>query len=187
MILERLKQYAYLMRLHKPIGILLLLWPTLWALWLASSGKPESSLLLIFVAGVILMRSAGCIINDFADRHFDGHIRRTRDRPLVSGKVSVTEALILFVLLCLLAFFPGFAFKQSYLDLRCDWCWFDRLLSFYEAIYAFATSGFRNRFYLGCSYGIRGSARSADLAGLALVFYSDALADYLRHFLCDDG
>jgi 4-hydroxybenzoate polyprenyltransferase len=103
-MIERLKQYAYLMRLHKPIGILLLLWPTLWALWLASKGQPDKKVLLIFVAGVVLMRSAGCIINDFADRHFDGHVRRTKDRPLASGKVTVKEALLLFVLLALLAF-----------------------------------------------------------------------------------
>lgn len=103
MMIERLKQYAYLMRLHKPIGILLLLWPTLWALWLAGSGRPDREVLGIFVVGVVLMRSAGCIINDFADRHFDGHVRRTRDRPLASGKVTVAEALILFVILSLLA------------------------------------------------------------------------------------
>ncbi len=103
MIFERLKQYAYLMRLNKPIGILLLLWPTLWALWLASAGKPSWGLLIIFIAGVILMRSAGCIINDFADRHFDGKVRRTRSRPLAAGTVTTSEALILFVLLCLLA------------------------------------------------------------------------------------
>lgn len=103
MTLARLKQYAYLMRLHKPIGILLLLWPTLWALWLASAGTPSWKLLFIFITGVILMRSAGCVINDFADRHVDGQVRRTRDRPLAAGTVTVSEALILFVLLCLLA------------------------------------------------------------------------------------
>jgi len=99
MMKERLKQYIYLMRLHKPIGILLLLWPTLWALWLASSGRPASRLIFIFVAGVILMRSAGCIMNDFADRHFDGQVRRTKDRPLARGKIYVYEAVILFLLL----------------------------------------------------------------------------------------
>ena len=104
MVIERLKQYAYLMRFHKPIGILLLLWPTLWGLWLAGPGAPSLPLLLIFIAGVFLMRSCGCIINDFADRHFDGHIKRTRERPLASGKISVAEALSLFVVLLVLAF-----------------------------------------------------------------------------------
>lgn len=103
MKLEHLKQYAYLMRLHKPIGTLLLLWPTLWALWLAASGRPDWDLLFIFIAGVVVMRAAGCIINDFADRHFDGHVQRTRYRPLASGKITVAEALLLFVLLCFLA------------------------------------------------------------------------------------
>lgn len=103
MNLPRLKQYAYLMRLHKPIGTLLLLWPTLWALWLASSGRPSLKLLLIFVAGVIVMRAAGCIINDYADRHFDGYVKRTSYRPLASQQLSVQEALMLFVLLCFLA------------------------------------------------------------------------------------
>lgn len=101
---EKLKQYFYLMRFHKPIGILLLLWPTLWALWLASNGKPNVYIVTIFVLGVVVMRAAGCIINDFADRHFDAHVERTRERPLATGKVSVKEALILFSILILCAF-----------------------------------------------------------------------------------
>lgn len=105
MIHERLYHYACLMRLNKPIGIFLLLWPTLWALWLASAGWPDHKILFIFVTGVVLMRSAGCVMNDFADRNFDGHVERTRERPLASGKVSAVEALILFGFLCLLAFF----------------------------------------------------------------------------------
>lgn len=101
---HHLLQYARLMRLHQPIGILLLLWPTLWALWIAGNNHPRQSLVAIFILGVILMRSAGCVINDFADRHFDGYVTRTKDRPLVTGMVSSKEALILFVCLCLLAF-----------------------------------------------------------------------------------
>lgn len=92
------------MRLNKPIGILLLLWPTLWALWLAAAGRPDERILAIFIAGVILTRSAGCVLNDFADRHFDGHVRRTRERPLASGKITVPEALLLAALLSLCAF-----------------------------------------------------------------------------------
>lgn len=101
---EKLKQYAYLMRFHKPIGTFLLLWPTLWALWLAGEGHPKFSILLIFILGVIVMRAAGCIINDFADRNFDGHVERTRDRPLATGKVKPLEALGLFLLLLTIAF-----------------------------------------------------------------------------------
>ena len=101
---ERLSAYARLMRLHKPIGAFLLLWPTLWALWLACDGHPTPKLFVVFVAGVFLMRAAGCIINDFADRGFDPHVTRTRERPLATGEVSVAEALLLFALLALLAF-----------------------------------------------------------------------------------
>lgn len=103
-ITERLPLYLRLMRLDKPIGILLLLWPTLWALWLASSGIPAWPVLAIFVAGVVLMRSAGCVINDYADREFDPHVARTRDRPLAAGKVSPREALLLAAALSLVAF-----------------------------------------------------------------------------------
>jgi 4-hydroxybenzoate polyprenyltransferase len=95
--------YAALMRLDKPIGILLLLWPTWWALWAACAGTPPWSLWLIFTLGVILMRSAGCVINDYADRNFDGHVERTKKRPLASGQVSTAEALQLFFLLLLLS------------------------------------------------------------------------------------
>ncbi|WJW76790.1 4-hydroxybenzoate octaprenyltransferase [Thiohalobacter sp. IOR34] len=101
---ERLYQYYLLMRLDRPIGILLLLWPTLWALWMAAGGLPDLQVLLVFVAGVVLMRSAGCVINDFADRRIDPHVRRTRERPIAAGRVSPREALLLFAVLCLAAF-----------------------------------------------------------------------------------
>lgn len=101
---ERLSHYEKLMRLDKPIGILLLLWPTLWAQWLASHGHPDWLILWIFIVGVVLMRSAGCVINDYADRDFDPHVARTRERPLASGKVSPKEALLLAAALSLLAF-----------------------------------------------------------------------------------
>lgn len=95
--------YRQLMRLDKPIGIYLLLWPTWWALWLAADGVPPWSLWLVFTLGVVLMRSAGCVINDYADRNFDGAVRRTQQRPLAAGKVSAAEALQLFGCLLLLA------------------------------------------------------------------------------------
>ena len=104
MIAERLKDYARLMRLHRPIGILLLLWPTLWALWIAGQGRPDTHVLAVFVLGVVLMRSAGCVINDYADRDFDPHVERTRDRPIAAGRVRPREALVLFAALCLIAF-----------------------------------------------------------------------------------
>ena len=98
-----LADYARLMRLDRPVGILLLLWPTLWALWLSSAGHPDSHVLWIFVAGVLLMRSAGCVINDYADRGFDPHVERTRNRPLAAGRVTPLEALLLFAALGLAA------------------------------------------------------------------------------------
>lgn len=101
---ERLYQYYLLTRLHKPIGIFLLLWPTLWALWIAGEGTPDLLVLFVFVSGVVLMRSAGCVINDFADRNIDRHVERTKDRPITSGKVRPSEAIALFVVLSLIAF-----------------------------------------------------------------------------------
>ncbi len=104
MLREKLDLYEKLMRLDKPIGILLLLWPTLWALWLSSDGRPGGVILWVFVLGTVLMRSAGCVINDYADRDFDCHVERTRERPLTAGKVSTKEALTLFAVLSLAAF-----------------------------------------------------------------------------------
>jgi 4-hydroxybenzoate polyprenyltransferase len=101
---DRMIAYAYLIRLDKPIGTLLLLWPTLWALWLASGGFPKLSLLIIFTLGTFLMRSAGCAMNDYADQDFDRHVLRTRDRPITSGKIAGKEALLVAATLALLAF-----------------------------------------------------------------------------------
>ena len=101
---ERLREYALLMRLDRPIGALLLLWPTLWALWVAGAGSPSAGVVAVFVTGVFLMRSAGCVINDYADRDIDPHVRRTRSRPLAAKRIQPKEALGLFVVLCLTAF-----------------------------------------------------------------------------------
>lgn len=101
---QRLRAYALLVRFHRPIGSLLLLWPALWALWLAAQGQPPWRVVLIFIAGVFLMRSAGCAINDFADRNLDGQVLRTRERPLATGLVSPREALGVFFALGLAAF-----------------------------------------------------------------------------------
>ena len=103
LIKEKLDLYEKLMRLDKPIGILLLLWPTLWALWIVTDGRPPWALAWIFILGTVLMRSAGCVINDYADREFDRHVERTKDRPLTAGKVSTREALALAATLTLCA------------------------------------------------------------------------------------
>lgn len=127
-VLAKLDAYARLTRLDKPIGTLLLLWPTLWALWLAARGVPDTRLLVVFILGTLVMRSAGCIINDYADRDFDPHVARTRNRPLATREVSVREALALAAILVIIAFalvlqlnwltialsFPALAIAASY-------------------------------------------------------------------------
>jgi 4-hydroxybenzoate polyprenyltransferase len=115
-LFDRVHQYWLLMRFHRPIGTLLLLWPTLWALWLAGEGRPRADVFLVFVLGVVLMRAAGCVINDYADRNLDGQVRRTRTRPLAEGRVSAREALILFAALVLIAFL--LVLTQNYLTIQ---------------------------------------------------------------------
>lgn len=103
-LLDRAQQYWLLARFDKPIGTLILLWPALWALWVASHGKPDLLVLSVICLGVVMMRAAGCVINDYADREFDPHVERTKQRPIAAGKVTPKEALILFVVLCLISF-----------------------------------------------------------------------------------
>lgn len=103
-VIDRAKQYWLLARFDRPIGILILLWPALWALWVASNGQPDTLVLTVICAGVILMRAAGCVINDYADRDFDPHVERTKQRPIAAGKVTPKEALIFFIVLTLIAF-----------------------------------------------------------------------------------
>ena len=102
--MTKLALYFRLIRANKPIGILLLLWPTLWALWMATNGKPDPKILIIFIVGTALMRSAGCAINDYADRDFDKHVKRTAERPLTSGRIKSWEALMVAGVLAAAAF-----------------------------------------------------------------------------------
>jgi len=102
---RRVAEYARLMRLDRPVGTWLLLWPALWALWIAGAGRPRPRVLLVFVLGVVVMRAAGCVINDFLDRDIDPHVQRTRDRPLAARRVSPFEALLLFALLLAVALY----------------------------------------------------------------------------------
>jgi 4-hydroxybenzoate polyprenyltransferase len=135
------------MRLDKPIGILLLLWPTLWALWMSTRGHPNWIVVWIFLLGTVLMRSAGCVMNDYADRHFDPHVERTRARPLAAGEVTGREALVLAAMLCVLAF--GLVVQLNKLTI---------LLSV-AALFLAATYPFTKRFfsipqaYLGIAFG----------------------------------
>ncbi len=112
-MIARLRLYAKLVRLDRPIGILLLLWPTLWALWIAGGGRPQAIIVAVFILGTVLMRSAGCAINDYADRDFDGHVKRTAQRPLAAGSISTHEAVAVAALLALLAFFMVLLFLNT--------------------------------------------------------------------------
>jgi 4-hydroxybenzoate polyprenyltransferase len=169
-IAVKLRDYAQLMRLHRPIGILLLLWPTLWALWIAGQGRPDLHVFVAFVLGVVLMRSAGCVINDYADRDFDQHVARTRDRPIAAGRVSPREALALFAVLCLIAFALVLTLNRLTI-----------LLSFAGAFLA-ATYPFLKRyshlpqFYLGMAFGwgipMAFAAQTGGVPGLAWILFA---------------
>jgi 4-hydroxybenzoate polyprenyltransferase len=110
---ERLTQYFLLARLHRPIGILLLLWPTLWGLWIAADGNPGVTNVIVFVLGTVLMRSAGCAINDYADRDFDVHVERTKDRPLAARRISTDEAMMVAATLAFIAFLLVYFFLNK--------------------------------------------------------------------------
>ena len=146
-LIKKLDAYERLMRLDKPIGILLLLWPTLWALFIASRGKPDWIVLLVFVTGTVLMRSAGCVMNDIADCKYDGLVERTKNRPLATGELSIKEAYLLAAGLSLLAFCLVLFFNKSTI-----------LLSF-AALFLAASYPFTKRFlaipqaYLGIAFG----------------------------------
>lgn len=106
--------YMALMRLNRPVGIYLLLAPTLWALWIASQGQPSIKLIIVFTLGVVIMRSAGCVINDVADRHVDPHVTRTKNRPIAAGRITPIAAVIFFILLCYAAFLLVFFFTNKF-------------------------------------------------------------------------
>lgn len=158
------------MRLNRPIGILLLLWPTLWGLWFAANGMPDTLVLVVFIAGVILMRSAGCVINDYADRHFDPHVERTRMRPLAAGRVSEKEALFLFVFLCLTAF--GLVLLMNPLTIKLSVAG-----AFLAASYPFLKRYTHlPQFYLGAAFGwsipMAFAAQTGTVPGLAWILFT---------------
>jgi 4-hydroxybenzoate polyprenyltransferase len=146
-LIERLDAYGRLIRLDKPIGILLLLWPTLWALWLSARGAPNATVVTIFIIGTVLMRSAGCAINDYADRDFDAQVARTRDRPLAAGMISPIEALVVAAVLALIAFALVLTFNKLTIALS------------FVALFLAASYPFTKRFlslpqgYLGVAFG----------------------------------
>ncbi|MDR0480507.1 MAG: 4-hydroxybenzoate octaprenyltransferase [Gallionellaceae bacterium] len=144
---ERLSLYFQLTRLNRPIGILLLLWPTLWAVWIAGAGHPAWHIVVIFILGTVLMRSAGCAINDYADRDFDKHVKRTRDRPVTSGKVSPREALAVAAALSLISLLLILPLNALTLKLAV-------VAAFLAASYPFTKRFFPNpQAYLGIAFG----------------------------------
>ncbi len=166
---RRLHEYVLLTRLHRPIGIFLLLWPTMWALWIAAGGWPSTKVLLVFVAGTVLMRSAGCIINDFADRDFDPFVSRTRERPLAARRLSPYEALGLFAVLML---------ASLWLVTRLDA--FTVKLSFVGAALAISYPFFKRffpvpQFYLGLAFSwgvpMAFAAESGELPRVAWILF----------------
>ncbi|OQK17685.1 4-hydroxybenzoate octaprenyltransferase [Methyloprofundus sedimenti] len=168
-ILDRAQQYWILARFNKPIGILILLWPALWALWIASSGLPNILVLAVICLGVVLMRAAGCVINDYADRDFDPHVERTKLRPMASGDVKPKEALALFGILCVSAFGLVLLLNQ-----------YTIMLSFGGAFLA-ASYPFMKRYtqlpqaYLGIAFGwavpMSFAAQSNEIPAVAWLLY----------------
>lgn len=167
--MHSLREYYYLVRLNRPIGILLLLWPTLWGLWVAAEGRPDPLVLLVFVSGVVLMRSAGCAINDFADRHVDPHVTRTRERPLATGSVTAKEAVAVFVVLSLVSF--ALVLLMNRLTI---------MMSFVGAVLAFSYPFMKRythmpQFYLGAAFGwaipMTFAAQTGDVPNIAWVMF----------------
>jgi 4-hydroxybenzoate polyprenyltransferase len=169
MIKDRIRLYWILMRFDRPIGILILLWPALWALWVAGEGRPNLLVLVIICLGVVLMRAAGCVINDYADRDFDPHVERTKQRPIAAGKVKPREALIVFIVLCLCAF--GLVLLLNTYTI---------MLSFIAAFLA-ASYPFMKRYthlpqaYLGIAFGwavpMSFSAQTDNIPAVAWIMY----------------
>ena len=180
-------QYALLMRLHKPIGIWLLLWPALWGLWIAGAGRPDPKLLILFVVGVVVTRSAGCVINDYADRDFDPQVARTRDRPLAAGRVSPAEALLLFAALGLVAVWLALQLDPVRAALRGRGRSARRHLSLAQAHRARAAVLPRRRLRLVHPDGVRGADGGGAENRVAPPDRRRALGRGLRHDVCDGG
>jgi 4-hydroxybenzoate polyprenyltransferase len=180
--MDRLALYFKLIRLDKPIGILLLLWPTLAALWFASNGRPDWVLVAIFTLGTVLMRSAGCAINDFADRDLDRHVKRTAERPLTSGKIASWEAVMVAAVLALLAF-------ALILPLNA----LTRQLSVAAVLIAASYPYFKRFFaipqaYLGIAFGFGiPMAFAAVQNTVPAIDWECFLGDRLRYRVCDGG
>jgi len=171
---RRLREYARLMRFDRPIGTWLLLWPVLWALWLASDGRPDQKIFVVFVLGVIVMRAAGCVINDFADRDLDPHVKRTRERPLAARRVSPREAIVLFVALMAIALWLVTRLDAFTVQLAFVGAALTMTYPFMKRFFAMP------QFFLGLSFGGWGvlmvfAAQTGNLPRVAWVLYFSAV------------
>lgn len=172
-VAAQLRNYGKLMRIDKPIGIWLLLWPTLWALWLAGEGHPDQGLFIVFVLGVFFMRSAGCVLNDFADRKIDPYVERTRTRPLASGAVTAFEALLLFAALSLIAIGLASMLNRPARQLAV-------VAALLTVIYPFVKRFFSiPQFVLGAAFGwavpMAFAAQTGEISQLAWIVFAAAL------------
>ncbi|HYL03237.1 MAG TPA: 4-hydroxybenzoate octaprenyltransferase [Steroidobacteraceae bacterium] len=171
---RRLSGYGRLMRLDRPVGTWLLLWPALWALWIAGAGQPRPKVLIVFVAGVVVMRAAGCVINDFADRDIDPYVRRTRDRPLAARHVSPVEALVLFVVLIAIALWLVTRLDRFTVELACVGALLTVSYPFVKRVFPLP------QLYLGISFGgwsvlMAYAAQAGSLPRVAWVLYIAAV------------
>jgi 4-hydroxybenzoate polyprenyltransferase len=171
---RRLSEYAQLARLDRPVGTWLLLWPAMWALWIAGAGRPTPRVLMVFVLGVFVMRAAGCVINDFADRNIDPYVRRTRDRPLAARRVSPYEALVLFVLLIAIALYLVTRLDPLTIKLACIGALLTVSYPFFKRFFPLP------QLYLGISFGgwsvpMAFAAQTGALPRIAWVLYIAAV------------
>jgi 4-hydroxybenzoate polyprenyltransferase len=170
---RRVQEWGRLMRLDRPIGIWLLMWPELWALWIAGNGRPKPRILIIFLLGTVVMRSAGCIINDFADRNVDPYVRRTRDRPLAARRIDPREALVLFVVLAIIALGLALQLDAFTLQLACIGAVLTISYPFLKRFFPLP------QFYLGLAFGwavpMAYAAQAGTLPRVAWVLFVTAV------------
>lgn len=183
----RMVIYAKLMRVDKPIGTLLLLWPTYWALWIASKGVPDADIFLAFSAGTFLMRSAGCVVNDFADRNFDGAVERTKNRPFAKGLVSKIEALLFDRHVVSDGSFMLGAAQPLYLADEPSGLVPGHHISLYQTLFPVAAVLFRTGIFVRHSHGLCRRARPSAFRSVADVYRQCLMDVGLRHDLCHGG
>lgn len=183
----RMVIYAKLMRVDKPIGTLLLLWPTYWALWIASKGVPDADIFIAFTAGTFLMRSAGCVVNDFADRNFDGAVERTKNRPFAKGLVSKTEALLLTVMLCLMAALCLVPLNRFTWLMSLPALFLAITYPFTKRFFPVAAVLFRTGIFVRHSHGLCRRTRPSASRSVADVYRQCLMDAGLRHDLCHGG